>query len=447
MLSGRAPGIDLSDQGRDQAKALGERLAGLPVAVVYASPIERTTQTAEAVAQHHGLTVQPLPGVIEADYGEWTGGKLVGPGQDRSLEDGAAGAVARAVPRRRVAGRDADRAWSRALEAVVARPPGRAGGRRVARRPDQGRDRALHRGPPRPLPADRGVAGVGHGVRAVGPRRSHAQVQRHRLSRRAAPAAPRRRRHQPTPRPETDQHARSRRRGGHRGAEHERRDHRARRRRRPRCRCGRASPASAPSTSRRARSRRQLTVLVEKEQVALLAAEAVAFLDQIADDYPELPFDIPSTQSMLREPTVPLFRARLIGLGFDPERELVLIELRERAAEDDDDASEVVEVAEDDDGLRRPHLRHPRPGARHGGSRGRGRRRGAPALPALRAADGSRRAPLSSLELTPEELRAALEGRRARGRRPHAVLVERDLPRRGEGRRRGAGRDLQAPAR
>ena len=59
-------------------------------------------------AQHHGLAVQPLPGVIEADYGEWTGGKIVGPGQDRPLEDGAARAVARAVPRRRVAGRDAD---------------------------------------------------------------------------------------------------------------------------------------------------------------------------------------------------------------------------------------------------------------------------------------------------------------------------------------------------
>jgi uncharacterized repeat protein (TIGR03847 family) len=89
----------------------------------------------------------------------------------------------------------------------------------------------------------------------------------------------------------------------------------------------------------------QLTVLVEKEQVALLAAEAVAFLDKIADDYPELPFDIPSTQSVLREPTVPLFRARLIGLGFDPERELVLIELRERA---DDEADEPTEAGVDD---------------------------------------------------------------------------------------------------
>ncbi len=76
MLSGRTPGIDLSDTGRDQARRLGERLAGLPVAAVYASPIERTTQTAEAVAGHHGMPVRPLPGVIEADYGEWTGGQI-----------------------------------------------------------------------------------------------------------------------------------------------------------------------------------------------------------------------------------------------------------------------------------------------------------------------------------------------------------------------------------
>jgi uncharacterized repeat protein (TIGR03847 family) len=83
----------------------------------------------------------------------------------------------------------------------------------------------------------------------------------------------------------------------------------------------------------------QLTVLVEKEQVALLATEAVAFLDSIAGDYPEAPAVVSEAEAQLREPTVPLFRARLIGLGFDPERELVLLELRERAAEDEDDES------------------------------------------------------------------------------------------------------------
>lgn len=76
LLSGRTPGIDLSDEGRAQAEALGLRMAALPVDVVYASPIERTTQTAEAIARHHDLAVRRLDGVLEADYGAWTGGKI-----------------------------------------------------------------------------------------------------------------------------------------------------------------------------------------------------------------------------------------------------------------------------------------------------------------------------------------------------------------------------------
>ena len=46
----------------------------------------------------------------------------------------------------------------------------------------------------------------------------------------------------------------------------------------------------------------------------------------------------------LREPAVPLFRARLIGLGFDPEREMVLIELREHSSDDDEEE----EVSDDE---------------------------------------------------------------------------------------------------
>src|SRR5574341_2428276 len=91
----------------------------------------------------------------------------------------------------------------------------------------------------------------------------------------------------------------------------------------------------------------QLTVLVEKEQVALLAAEAITFLDRIADDFPEQ--EVETRKEDLREPTVPQFRARLIGLGFDPERELVLIELRERSTDDDDDETPPVEDTTDED--------------------------------------------------------------------------------------------------
>lgn len=98
----------------------------------------------------------------------------------------------------------------------------------------------------------------------------------------------------------------------------------------------------------------QLTVLLEKEQVALLAAEAIAFLDRIQEQYPEEPVTLPAAVAALREPTVPLFRARLIGLGFDPERELVLIELRERADDEDDgeedgDLDELRELVDDED--------------------------------------------------------------------------------------------------
>src|SRR5262245_37745072 len=80
-----------------------------------------------------------------------------------------------------------------------------------------------------------------------------------------------------------------------------------------------------------------LSILVEKEQVALLAAEAEQFLDRIEEEEPDLPND-PSTEEECGqvEEDEPQFRARLIGIGYDPERHLVLIELREDAAEEDE---------------------------------------------------------------------------------------------------------------
>jgi uncharacterized repeat protein (TIGR03847 family) len=79
-----------------------------------------------------------------------------------------------------------------------------------------------------------------------------------------------------------------------------------------------------------------LSVLVEKEQVALLATEAGQFLDRIDEDEPDDPVT-PEGRLADDGPVEdePLFRARLIGIGYDPDRHLVLIELRETATEDD----------------------------------------------------------------------------------------------------------------
>ncbi len=76
ILSGRLPGIDLSEEGQAQAADVGERLKDLPVSAIYASPIERTMQTAAAIASHHGLDVVRLDGMIEAEYGTWTGQQI-----------------------------------------------------------------------------------------------------------------------------------------------------------------------------------------------------------------------------------------------------------------------------------------------------------------------------------------------------------------------------------
>ena len=88
-----------------------------------------------------------------------------------------------------------------------------------------------------------------------------------------------------------------------------------------------------------------LSVLVEKEQVALLAVEAEQFLERLDDEYPEQPQAVSALDAPISE-AVPLFRARLIGLGFDPERELVLLELRESAVEEEGEAPPSLEESD-----------------------------------------------------------------------------------------------------
>jgi probable phosphomutase (TIGR03848 family) len=71
-LGGRTPGVHLDPGGREQARAAARRLAALPVSAVYASPLERTRETAAEVARTHGLRVRIERGILEVDYGDWT---------------------------------------------------------------------------------------------------------------------------------------------------------------------------------------------------------------------------------------------------------------------------------------------------------------------------------------------------------------------------------------
>ena len=77
VLPGRAPGLHLADAGQSQANAAAERIAALNrVDAVYASPLERARETAAPIAKGKGLKVRIDKGLLECDFGEWTGAEL-----------------------------------------------------------------------------------------------------------------------------------------------------------------------------------------------------------------------------------------------------------------------------------------------------------------------------------------------------------------------------------
>jgi probable phosphomutase (TIGR03848 family) len=72
-LSGRMEGIHLNDEGRSQAEAVAEQLAGFPLKAIYSSPIDRCYETAEAIAERHmRLEVETTEDLGEVGYGSWT---------------------------------------------------------------------------------------------------------------------------------------------------------------------------------------------------------------------------------------------------------------------------------------------------------------------------------------------------------------------------------------
>lgn len=72
LALGRAD-VPLNPRGQSQAARLGEALALTPISAIYASPLLRAQQTAAAVADARGLTIQLKPGLIEMDIGEADG--------------------------------------------------------------------------------------------------------------------------------------------------------------------------------------------------------------------------------------------------------------------------------------------------------------------------------------------------------------------------------------
>jgi probable phosphoglycerate mutase len=66
-----ATDVALSDEGREQVRQLARRLSGEKIAAVYASPLGRTIETAQILAEPHKLEVQTCDGLREINHGRW----------------------------------------------------------------------------------------------------------------------------------------------------------------------------------------------------------------------------------------------------------------------------------------------------------------------------------------------------------------------------------------
>jgi probable phosphoglycerate mutase len=76
-LPGRAKGLHLSEEGLKQAETVAERLASFPnIDAIYASPLERTRETAAPLAKQRKQRVILDKGLLECDFGDWTGRRL-----------------------------------------------------------------------------------------------------------------------------------------------------------------------------------------------------------------------------------------------------------------------------------------------------------------------------------------------------------------------------------
>lgn len=65
--------IDLSDEGRELARRLRDRLANVKIDAAYCSDMKRTKETAAIIAAPHKLTAVPVPELREIDHGVWEG--------------------------------------------------------------------------------------------------------------------------------------------------------------------------------------------------------------------------------------------------------------------------------------------------------------------------------------------------------------------------------------
>jgi broad specificity phosphatase PhoE len=65
--------VPLNDNGRHQAELVAEALSSQVIDVGYTSPLSRATETASIALKSHNIHAKPHEGLLDLNYGDWTG--------------------------------------------------------------------------------------------------------------------------------------------------------------------------------------------------------------------------------------------------------------------------------------------------------------------------------------------------------------------------------------
>ncbi|HVI30629.1 histidine phosphatase family protein [Phenylobacterium sp.] len=76
VISGRMDGVALNDAGRREAAAAAGRLRHERIEALYTSPLQRTRETAAAIGEALRLEPRAEDGLLEIDFGDWTGARF-----------------------------------------------------------------------------------------------------------------------------------------------------------------------------------------------------------------------------------------------------------------------------------------------------------------------------------------------------------------------------------
>jgi len=91
-----------------------------------------------------------------------------------------------------------------------------------------------------------------------------------------------------------------------------------------------------------------VTLIVEKQQVQLLAAKVEEYLAELQEQHPDLPeaaFDYKEEDMALEQPIDPAFRVGFLGLGYEEENDLLVLVAREmETSAGDEQTTSIVRI-------------------------------------------------------------------------------------------------------